>query len=138
MSKKSKSTAEEVLDVSTQASELQELSRNIISKTNKLTELEQRLKRLEKHYKSSERLGRSLAECLATQVVAIDAVGEVVQRSLTSDALVHEALQDAIKRYDKHKFRRWLSGFLGVLLWIGSVTAAACVGAFIYWLFATN
>lgn len=138
MSKKTKVRDDDPVEVATQESELKELSRAVIDKSNKLTELEQRLKRLEKHYKSSERLGRSLADCLATQVVAIDAVGNIVQRSLTSDALVHEVLQDAIKKYDKRKFRRWLSGFLGVLLWIGSVTAAACVGAFIYWLFATN
>lgn len=138
MSKKTKAKSEEPLETLSQDDELKELSRAVNDKSNKLNELEQRLKRLEKHYKSSERLGRSLADCLATQVVAIDAVGNVVQRSLTSDALVHDALQDAIKKYDKRKFRRWLSGFLGVLLWVGSVTAAACVGAFIYWLFATN
>ena len=119
-------------------SELNNLSRTLIEKSSKVTELEQRLKRLEKRYKSNERLSHSLAECLATQVVAVDAVSDVVRRNFTNDAEVQEILRDAIKKYDKHKFRRFLSGFLGVLLWVGSVMAAACIGAFIYWLFAEN
>lgn len=116
-------------------SELRELNRALIEKTNKISELEQRLKRIEKRFKSNERLANTLAECLATQVVAIDAVSDVTRRTITTDAETHEILQKAIKTYDKHKVRRWLSGFCGVFLWVASVMSAACVGAFIYWLF---
>lgn len=115
-----------------------ELNRTVNSQTNKLTELEQRLKRLEKRFKSNERLATSLAECLATQIVAVDAVGEVVRRNLTDDATTAQTLEAAIKYYDKHKFRRFLSGFFSILLWIASIAAAACVGAFIYWFASSN
>lgn len=125
-------------DVETAASEvdLAELSKALIKKDNRIAELEQRLSRIEKRTKSNERFARTLSECLGTQVYAIDAVAGVLRRSLREDAVVQDELMAAIKDYDKHKFRRWLSGFCGVLLWVGSVTLAVFVGAFIYWLFS--
>ena len=136
MSKKTNSTTTSPeLSPEQRSAELLELSHNLLEKTKRLTELEERLKRLEKRYKSNERLAQTLATCLSTQVVAIDAVSEVTRRTITGDAATHDVLQAAIKAYDKHKVRRWLSGFCGVLLWICSVAAAACTGAFIYWLF---
>ncbi len=126
---------EHLVDSGQYDTELKELNRAIVERSNKLSELEQRLKRIEKRFKSNERLANTLAECLATQVVAIDAVSDVTRRTITTDAETHDILQKAIRTYDKHKVRRWFSGFCGVFLWVASVTAAACVGAFIYWLF---
>ena len=108
----------------------------IIINDYSITEIEQRLSRLEKRTKSNERFARTLSECLGTQVYAIDAVAGVLRRSLREDAVVQDELMAAIRDYDKHKFRRWLSGFCGVLLWVGSVTLAVFVGAFIYWIFS--
>lgn len=116
--------------------DLSELSQALIKKDNRITDLEQRLSRIEKRTKSNERFARTFAGCLSTQVLAIDAVTDVVRRSLREDAMVHDELTAAIKVYDKHKIRRWFSGFLGVFLWLGSVMAAAVVGAFIYWVFS--
>ena len=116
--------------------DLSELSQALIKKDNRITDLEQRLSRIEKRTKSNERFARTFAGCLSTQVLAIDAVTEVVRRSLREDAIVHDELTAAIKVYYKHKIRRWFSGFLGVFLWLGSVMAAAVVGAFIYWVFS--
>jgi len=109
--------------------DLSELSQALIKKDNRITDLEQRLSRIEKRTKSNERFARTFAGCLSTQV-------DVVRRSLREDAIVHDELTAAIKVYDKHKIRRWFSGFLGVFLWLGSVMAAAVVGAFIYWVFS--
>lgn len=102
----------------------------------KITDLDQRMKRLEKRVKNNERFAQTFANCLDTQIVAADAVTEVVRRSLYEDAIVHDELVEAIKLYDKHKIRRFFSGFFGVLLWIVSVMLAAVVGAFIYWVFS--
>ena len=131
MSKKSADS-----DVATQDFDVAELSKAIIKKDNKIAELEQRLSRIEKRTKSNERFARTLSECLGTQVYAIDAVAGVLRRSLREDAVVQDELMAAIKDYDKHKFRRWLSGFCGVLLWVGSVTLAVFIGAFVYWVFS--
>lgn len=131
MSKKSADS-----DVATQDFDVAELSKAIIKKDNKIAELEQRLIRIEKRTKSNERFARTLSECLGTQVYAIDAVAGVLRRSLREDAVVQDELMAAIKDYDKHKFRRWLSGFCGVLLWVGSVTLAVFIGAFVYWVFS--
>lgn len=113
-----------------------ELSKAIIKKDNKIADLEQRLSRLEKRTKSNERFARTFAECLNTQVNAIDAVTSVLRRGLREDAVVQDELMAAIRDYDKHKFRRWLSGLCGVMLWVISVTVAVFVGAFIYWVFS--
>lgn len=113
-----------------------ELSKAIIKKDNKIADLEQRLSRLEKRTKSNERFARTFSECLNTQVHAIDAVTSVLRRGLREDAVVQDELMAAIRDYDKHKFRRWLSGFCGVMLWVISVTAAVFIGAFVYWVFS--
>ena len=113
-----------------------ELSKAIIKKDNKIADLEQRLGRLEKRTKSNERFARTFSECLNTQVNAIDAVTSVLRRGLREDAVVQDELMAAIRDYDKHKVRRWLSGFCGVMLWVTSVTVAVFVGAFIYWVFS--
>lgn len=125
--KSSASTAEE---------ETTTLSKNLIKTDNKLSNIDERLTRLEKRLKSNERFARTFANCLTTQVVAIDAVTEAMRHGLQSDVEIHEELAAAIKAYDRHKVRRWFSGFFGVLLWISSVTIAAVAGAFIYWLFS--
>lgn len=130
----SKKSAE--ADSATTEVDIVELSKALIKKDNKITELEQRLSRIEKRTKSNERFARTLSECLGTQVYAIDAVAGVLRRSLREDAVVQDELMAAIKDYDKHKFRRWFSGFCGVLLWAGSVALAAFIGAFIYWTFS--
>lgn len=116
--------------------EIAELNKALVKKENRLAELEQRLTRIEKRTKSNERFARTFAGCMSTQVLAIDAVTEVLRRGLREDAVVAEELRVAIKDYDKHKFRRWFSGFCNVLLWIISVMLAATVGAFIYWVFS--
>ena len=117
-------------------SELAELNKALIKKENKVADLEQRLSRLEKRTKSNERFAKTFESCLSTQVVAVDAVMDVVRRALREDNATHDELMDAIRHYDKHKFRRWFSGFTSVLLWVVSVMLAACVGAFIYWVFS--
>ena len=116
--------------------EIAELNKALVKKENKIADLEQRLSRLEKRTKSNERFARTFESCLSTQIVAVDAVTDVIRRALREDNATHDELMDAIKYYDKHKFRRWFSGFTSVLLWVVSVMLAACVGAFIYWVFS--
>ena len=116
--------------------EIAELSKAFIKKENRLTDLEQRLTRIEKRTKSNERFARTFAGCLSTQILAIDAVTDVLRRALREDAVIQDELTAAIRHYDKHKFRRWCSGFLSVLMWILSVMVAAFAGAFIYWVFS--
>lgn len=130
MSKKSDNTSEP-LDKNLNDAEASNSKRDARAK-----ELEQRLMRLEKRIKNNERFSRTLCACLDTQVTAGDAVVNVMRRSLREDVVVHEELMSAIREYDKHKVRRWFSGFLSVLLWVVSVMLAACVGAFIYWVFS--
>lgn len=112
-----------------------EMAQAIVKKDRKITELEQRLTKLEKRLKTNEQFARTLSTCLTTQVIGIDAVTSVIRRALANDAELHAELGSAIQAYDKRKFRRWVSGFCGVLLWIASVAAAAIVGASIQWLF---
>lgn len=114
------------------------MSKALLKKDAKITDLEQRLGRLEKRLKTNERFARTFATCMDTQVIAIDAVTGVIRRALKTDAAIASDLSAAIHEYDRHKVRRWLSGFCGVFLWVGSVAAAAFVGAFIYWAFAPN
>lgn len=116
--------------------EIAELHKALTKKENKVTDLEQRLSRIEKRTKSNERFAKTLEGCLSTQVVAVDAVIDVIRRALREDYATHDELMDAIKEYDKHKFRRWFSGFTSVLLWVVSIMLSACVGAFIYWVFS--
>ncbi len=118
------------------SAEVAELNKALVKKENKIADLEQRLSRLEKRTKSNERFARTFENCLSTQVVAVDAVTDVIRRALREDNATHDELMDAIRHYDKHKFRRWFSGFTSVLLWVISVMLAACVGAFIYWVFS--
>lgn len=130
MSKKDESTSDNInVDIA-------ELNKALVKKENKITDLEQRLSRLEKRTKSNERFARTFESCLSTQIIAVDAVTDVIRRALREDNATHDELMDAIKQYDKHKFRRWFSGFTSVLLWVVSVMLAACVGAFIYWVFS--
>lgn len=103
-----------------------------------IANLEKRIGQLEKRLANNERFARTFANSLSTQVVAIDAVTDVVRRSLQNDAKVQHELSTAICIYDKHKVRRWFSGTLSVLLWIISIMAAAFVGAAIHWLFAAQ
>lgn len=103
---------------------------------HEIKRLEKRIGKLEKKLATNERLARTLASTLATQLVATDAVTAVVRRSLQTDAGVQRELSAAIRLYDKHKVRRWFSGFFSIILWITSVAAAAVAGAAIYWLFA--
>lgn len=114
------------------------LSKALLKKDNKIADLERRLNQLEKRLKSNERFARTFANCMDTQVVAIDAVTSVVRRALKTDAEIANDLSLAIHEYDRHKIRRWFSGFLGVFLWVGSVAAAAFIGALIYWIFSAN
>ena len=116
--------------------DLVELSKAIIKKDRRIADLEQRLARIEKRTKSNERFAHTLSECLGTQISAVDAVAEILRRSLRNDAVVQDELMAAIRDYDRHKFRRWLSGFCGVLLWVASVTLAVFAGAFVYWIFS--
>ena len=116
--------------------DLVELSKAIIKKDHRIADLEQRLARIEKRTKSNERFAHTLSECLGTQISAVDAVAEILRRSLRNDAVVQDELMAAIRDYDRHKFRRWLSGFCGVLLWVASVTLAVFAGAFVYWIFS--
>lgn len=112
------------------------LTKSLLKKDEHIKDLERRLERIEKRTKSNERFARTFSGCLDTQVLAIDAVTDVVRRGLREDAVIHEELMSAIRQYDRHKVRRWFSGFFGVLLWVVSVMAAACVGAFIYWVYS--
>lgn len=123
-------------ETKTHATEIAELSKAVLKKDNKIAELEQRLNRLEKRLKSNERFAHTFANCMDTQVIAIDAVTKVVRRALKTDSDTTVELANAIREYDCHKFRRWLSGFLGVFLWVASVAAAAFIGALIYWVFS--
>lgn len=131
MSKNPEDTQTEIV-----SPDLGELKAELAKKQTKITALERRLDRLERRTKSNERFANTLSECLSTQVVAIDAVTDVLRRSLRDDAAIQDELMAAIKDYDKHKFRRWLSGFCSVVLWVGSVALAAFVGAFIYWIYS--
>jgi len=106
------------------------------TKDRRIADLEQRLRRLEKRIKTNERFGNTFADCLSSQVVAIDAVTAVVRRSLQEDSEIHTELADAIKEYDAHKFSRWLTGFLGFLFRVAALCVAAFMGAFIYWVFS--
>lgn len=112
------------------------LKQALAKKDNKITLLEQRLTRIERRAKSNERFANTLSECLATQVVAIDAITGVMRRALQDDVVLQDELMLAIKTYDKHKFRRWLTGFCGTMMWVLSVAVAAFMGAFIYWIFS--
>ena len=112
------------------------LSQALAKKEHKIALLKQRLARIEKRTKSNERFASTLSECLATQIVAVDAVTDVLRRALRDDVTLQDELMFAIKTYDKHKFRRWFSGFCGVMLWALSVALAAFIGAFIYWVFS--
>lgn len=131
MSKKDESSASSMI-----SADIAELNKALTKKENKIADLEQRLSRIEKRTKSNERFARTLEGCLSTQVVAADAVIDIIRRALREDYATHDELMDAIKEYDKHKFRRWFSGFTSVLLWAVSIMLAACVGAFIYWVFS--
>ncbi len=82
--------------------ELAELSRAFIKKENRLTDLEQRLLRIEKRIKSNERFARTFAGCMSTQVLAIDAVTDVLRRALREDIVIQDELMSAIRHYDKH------------------------------------
>ena len=123
-------------DSAAKDTDIAEMSKALIKKDNKITDLEQRLSRIEKRTKNNERFARTFANSLSTQVLAVDAVTDTMVRALRENAAVHDELSMAIKEYDKHNIRRWVSGFFGVLLWIASVTVAAVVGAFIYWMFS--
>ena len=114
------------------------LSKALLRKDNKISDLERRLNQLEKRLKTNERFARTFANCMDTQVVAIDAVTSVVRRALKTDAEIANDLSLAIHEYDRHKIRRWFSGILGVFLWVGSVIVSAFVGALIYWIFSAN
>ena len=124
------------VDSSAKDTDIAEMSKALIKKDNKITDLEQRLSRIEKRTKNNERFARTFATSLSTQVLAIDAVTDTMVRALRENATVHDELSLAIREYDKHKIRRWFSGFFGVLLWVASVTISAVVGAFIYWMFS--
>ncbi len=102
-----------------------------------LNEIDRRLARIEKKTKTNEQFARTISASLSTQVIAVDAVTKILRHALTSDAQIQEELSQAIRTYDRRKFRRWCSGFLGVLLWVGSIAGAAVVGALIHWLFGT-
>lgn len=101
-----------------------------------ISELEQRLQRLEKRCKSNERLAKTLASCLDTQLVANEAVTKVVRRAIRDDVEVHDELSLALAQYDRTKFHRCFSGVLGVFFRIVALAAASFVGAFIYWAFS--
>lgn len=105
-------------------------------KDRQIADLEQRLRRLEKRIKNNERFGKTLNDCLSSQVVAIDAVTAIVRRSLKEDAEVHAELSAAIKEYDRHKITRWFCGFFGVLFRVVALCVAAFMGAFLYWVFS--
>lgn len=119
-----------------ETTKLEELEQALAKKERRIVELEQRLTRLEKRIKSNERFAHTLSDSLSTQVVAIDAVTQVISRALHTNADIQKELMSAIHEYDQHKFRRWLSGFCSIVLWISSIAAAVCTGAFVYWLFS--
>ncbi len=106
------------------------------SQYHKLRDLERRLERIERKVNSNERFARTLAKSVTTQTLAADSLLYVLRKSLREDVEIRDELTAAIKQYDKRKFRRWFSGFFGIVLWIASVAAAAGVGAFIYWAFS--
>lgn len=110
----------------------------LAEKDRRIAHLEKRLGQLEKRLSNNERFARTFAMSVSTQVVAIDAVTDVVRRSLQNDAKIQHEIGSAIHLYDKHKIRRWFSGVLSVVLWVASITAAAFIGATIYWLFAAQ
>lgn len=117
-------------------SEIAEINKSLVKKENRLADLEQRLVRIEKRTKNNERFAKTLKNCLDTQVSANEAVAEVLRRVLHNDATVQEELMLAIREYDQHKCRRFLSGLLGVVVRMVALGAAAFVGAFIYWVFS--
>lgn len=106
-----------------------------LSRERRLSDVERRLERIERKVNSNERFARTLSKCLNTQVLATDAVVEVVRKCLREDAELRDELTTAIKEYDKRKFTRWLTGFGGIVLKIVALAAAAFAGAFIYWVF---
>lgn len=112
------------------------IAKSITKAERRISELEQRVVRMEKRTRSNEQFARTLATCLSTQIIGVDAVTEIVRRAIATDTDTHKELNIAIREYDKRKLRRWCSGFLGVILWIGSITAAAVIGALIHWVFA--
>lgn len=107
-------------------------------KTDKISDngANQRLARLEKKLGSNEQMANLMVDVLISQTLASEAVRDIIRRSLREDAIVHDELVLAIQSYDKAKFRRAFSGFLGVLLWFMSIGIAAVVGAFIHWAFS--
>lgn len=102
----------------------------------KIKNLERRIERLERKINSNERFARTLAKSVTTQSLAANSILYVLRKALHEDAEIRDEFTATIKAYDRHKFRRWFSGFLSVLLWIVSVGLAACIGAFIYWTFS--
>lgn len=107
-----------------------------VNKDRRISDLEQRLRRLEKRTKNNERFGKTFSDCLSSQVVAIDAVTAIVRRSLREDSEIQDELSAAIKDYDRHKITRWFSGFLGVVFRVAALCSAGFMGAFIYWVFS--
>lgn len=105
-------------------------------KDQRIKYLERRIERLERKINSNERFARTLAKSVTTQSLAANSILYVLRKGLHEDAEVRDEFVATIKAYDKHKFRRWFSGFLSVVLWLVSVAVAACVGAFIYWTFS--
>lgn len=106
-----------------------------LSRERRLADVERRLERVERKVNSNERFARTLSKCLGTQVLATDAVVEVVRKCLREDAELRAELTAAIKEYDKRKVMRWLTGFGGVVFRIVALAGAAFAGAFIYWVF---
>lgn len=128
----------DVVDALKTEAEEQQLSNQSFAKLERqLNEIDRRLARIEKKTKTNEQFARTLSASLSTQVIAVDAVTKLFRRALSSDAQIQDELSQAIRTYDRRKFRRWCSGFFGVLLWIGSIAGAAVVGALIHWLFGT-
>lgn len=105
-------------------------------KDRRIADLEQRLSRIEKRVKNNERFAKTFADCASSQIIAIDAITEVVRRGLREDSEIHEEISSAIKEYDRRKITRWFSGFLGVLLRVAALCVAGFMGAFIYWVFS--
>lgn len=106
-----------------------------LSRERRLADVERRLERVERKVNSNERFARTLSKCLGTQVLATDAVVEVVRKCLREDAELRDELTAAIKEYDKRKVVRWLSGLGGAVIKVVALAAAAFAGAFIYWVF---
>ena len=95
-----------------------------------------RISRIEKKISTNEQFAGTMVDCLMSQTLVNEAIREIVRRSLMEDAVIHDELTAEIRAYDKAKFRRAFSGFLGVLMWVLSVASAALVGAIIHWVFS--